>query len=554
MPLPLGGDKAAWPPADAAGAYMRFAEHSAWYDGSPLALAAFYGGYGGSQMGGQALGFFNQNLTYPEPTNLAAPLWRRFMFWSKQPTTPVTRFRLHVPLAADIAARSADLLFSQSPSLRIPEAHLSNATDDAKASQDRLDEIADESDIFTTLLEAAEVTAALGGGYLRAGWDKELSDAPFITAVHADSALPEFRWGRMVAVTFWRIVAQQDERVWRHLERHELGRVLHGLYVGDNRHLGRPAPLTESPATADLVPYLTDGNAVETGLPDRLTAVYVPNMRPNRADRGSPLGRSDYAGIEGLMDSLDETYSSWMRDIRLGKGRIIVSKDYLHSEGKGRGAGFDIDREAFEALDVDPVKGIGITPVQFAIRTKDHADTAADLVERIVAGAGYSGSTFGLKGEGTIKTATEIAAREQLSLVTRAKKATYWQRPVREILTTLLMLDSLLFGGPSFTQPDVIFADSVRNDAKETATTVGLLRTAAAASTETLVRMVHPEWGDDQVATEVAAITDSIGKPPPTVGASPISADATGDPSGGTELPETPAEAVTVPTMTGGTN
>lgn len=537
MPLPAGGSKVPWPPQEAQGTYMRYAEHSAWYDGSPLALAAFYGGYGGSQLGGQSLGFFNQNLTYPEPTNLAAPLWRRFMFWSKQPTTPVTRFRIHVPIAADIAARSADLMFSEPPAFTIPEAHLANAASEAKDAQDRLDELIEGSEMVTTLLEAGEVCAALGGVYLRAGWDRAISDLPFITAVHADSAVPEFQWGRLSAVTFWRIVHQEEGKVWRHLERHEPGFILHGLYRGDARHLGQPVPLDDAPETAPIVSPIDDsipatdnnlpvGNIVriETGLPNRLTATYIPNMRPNRNDRGSFLGRSDYSGLEGLMDSLDETYSSWMRDIRLGKGRILVASDYLHSEGRGKGAGFDIDREVFQELDVDPTNdSVGITNIQFAIRTQEHAETANELVERIIAGAGYSGSTFGLTNDGPIKTATEIAAREQLSLVTRAKKARYWARPLKEILITLMMLDKKLFNGPDVMEPDIVFSDSVRNDAKETATTVGLLRTATAASTETLVRMVHPDWGDDRVEDEVARILNekTPAPPAPTVGTPP---------------------------------
>jgi A118 family predicted phage portal protein len=505
MALPVGGDKVPWPPKEAQPYYMRYSEHSAWYDGSPLALAAFYGGFGGSQLGGQSLGFFNQNLTYPEPTNQAAPLWRRFMFWSKQPSTPVTRSRIHVPIAADIATTSADLMFSEEPTFTIAEAQMKGAEQGAKDVQARLDAINEDGGIYTQLLEAAEVCAALGGVFLKCGWDRDLMEMPLLTAVHADAAVPEFLWGRLTAVTFWRVVLQDANVVWRHLERHEKGQILHGLYQGDPRNLGKLVPLTESPVTADLAGQLTEGNAIDTQLPDRLTAVYIPNMRPNRSDRASSLGRSDYAGVEGLMDALDETYTSWMRDIRLARARLIVPAEYLRSEGKGKGADFDSDREIWQSLEMDPTK-LTTSPIvesQFKIRTQEHELTALNLTERIIAAAGYSGSTFGIKGEGTIKTATEIAAREQRSLVTRGKKAQFWGPQLQNILQTMLMLDAKLFDGPGVYKPRVEFSDSVRDDPKEIATGVQLLLAAKAASTETRVRMVHPDWSDDEVTMEV---------------------------------------------------
>lgn len=523
MALPEGAANFAWPPKEYQTAYLRYSEHSAWYDGSPLALAAFYGGYGGSQLGGQSLGFFNTTMSFPDPSNQAAPFFRRFMFWAKTPAQPVTRVRLHVPIAADMATTSADLLFSEEPEFPIPEAHVMKAEATAMTIQERLDTIAAEGGVFTGLLESAEVAAALGGVYLKAGWDTDLSDDPLLTAVHADCAVPEFQWGRLTAVTFWKIVYSDKSIFVRALERHEKGRVLHGLYKGDAKDLGSPMPLSEMPETAMYADKVDEDGAIEFPgrLSDRLLAVYIPNMRPNRAERGSPLGRSDYAGTEGLMDALDETYTSWMRDIRIGRGRLVVDKEYIRSEGKGKGADFDSDREVWQTIDVGPKDKPGITVSQFNIRTQEHLQTALSLTERIVASAGYSASTFGLRGEGTIKTATEIAAREQLSLVTRGKKAQYWGPQLREILETMLMIDAEVFNGPGSLRPEIKFADSVRDDIKEIAATAQILRAAKAASTDTLVRMLHSDWGDDQVATEVKKIMEEGTSMTPTVNTLP---------------------------------
>ncbi|WKX73819.1 hypothetical protein [Streptomyces sp. XD-27] len=210
----------------------------------------------------------------------------RRRLWSRRPEAPLRpETRMHIPLAADIASTSASLLFSEPPTL--------TGTD--PGAQQRLDHFAGAGGIANTLIEAAEVAAALGGVYLRITWDRELVDRPLLTIVHADCALPEFRFGLLRAVTFWHELPSDSATVWRHLERHEPGAITHALYQGTADRLGVRVPLTDHPDVADLADSLGEtGDTIETGLPDALTAAYVPNIKPNRRHRGSPLGRSDF--------------------------------------------------------------------------------------------------------------------------------------------------------------------------------------------------------------------------------------------------------------------
>ena len=46
--------------------------------------------------------------------------------------------------------------------------------------------------------------AALGGVYLRVVWDTDVDDKPWLDLVPPDAAIPEFRYDRLVSVTFWR--------------------------------------------------------------------------------------------------------------------------------------------------------------------------------------------------------------------------------------------------------------------------------------------------------------------------------------------------------------
>ncbi|GAA3441052.1 phage capsid protein [Planomonospora venezuelensis] len=501
MPLPSGGT---WPPPALDPIYQQYSVLDAWYRGDADALSLIYGDP------------INGNRPANRPSQYRGGIVGAFArtFWGQPTPAGERRTKLHVPVASDICTMSADLLFSEPPSITVKSLE----------TQARIDELI-ENGLQATLLEGAEVGAALGGYYLRGVWDQQVAPGPWLAAVHADAAVPEWRWGRLHAGTFWRVVDQpNDTERLIHLERHEPGAILHGLYTGSRGDLGKPLPLSSHPETAGLEPVIA------TGL-DRCTAVYVPNMRPNRTWRNLPaganLGRSDFDGaVLGLMDALDEVYTSWMRDIRLAKARLIVPSSYLQNQGPGRGAFFDPERELYETMNVlGGDDRMEISPQQFAIRVVEHRDTAADLLAAILRATGYSAQSFGLSGDVAV-TATEVAAKERRSLTTRGRKAVYTAPELASAVEMLLQLDAVLFSsGVVPERPAIVFGDSVSADIQALATTVELMRRAEAVSDETAVKILHPDWDEPQVQEEVRRIADARPDPvldplalPPTPG------------------------------------
>jgi A118 family predicted phage portal protein len=495
MPLPSSDQP--WPPPQLAPVFNRMAQWDAWYTGDPDCLASIYGGQTSSDPGGT--GFYaSQRGGFAGRVVNAVTRW----FWGRPIPTGEQRTKLHIPLAADIARTSASLLFSEPPKLR----------SDDSATQARLDTIAGDA-FHATLLEGAELAAGPGGGvYLRVCWNKALRPAPWTDAVSADMAVPEWQSGQLSAVTFWRDVRTDGQTVWRHLERHEPGWIIQGLYKGSRDKLGVRVPLEDDPTTAPLAATVNEAGAVATGI-QLLTATYIPNIRPNRLWRGVPaaarLGRSDLSGVEPLLDALDEAWSSWMRDLRNGKGRIIVANSMLTSNGPGKGASWEAEREIYTGLEMLNRPGDGTKPfdiVQFQIRVQEHSDTCDALFEQIVSSAGYSAASFGAKGDVAI-TATEVVARNRQSFTTRDTKVVYWRPGLIDHLNALLAIDKAVFGTANQPDPSVEFADSVSEDPQTVATTANLLRQAQAASTDTLVRMQHKDWDEKQVAAEVQRIT-----------------------------------------------
>ncbi len=491
VPLPTDPNTS-WPPSDWAPFQRDIQESAAWYAGDESALAGFYGG-------------------------VSNPQARRQRFWSRgnrNAQGQTDRQRLHIPVAADVAATSADLLFGDGVAFTIPGASGDTIDQGALKAEQRLTEILTEDGADAALLEAAELAAALGGVYLRPAWDDTVADRPMLTTVQPDNAVPEFQWGRLSAVTFWQIVSQADGKIVRHLERHEPGRILHALYRGNVVQLGRRVKLASVEQFAHLA--VDDEGAI--ALPAAITGLdvrYVPNVRPNRKHRTKPIGRSDYAGTEPLMDALDETWSSWMRDIRLGKARIIVPAEYLERKERGAGATFDTDAEVFAPLQIDPTSADAgtITLSQFDLRTAEHAETALALFTQIVVSSGYSPQSFGLQGDGAAQTATEVDARESKSDRTVSRKRRYWTKALEDVGEMLLILDREHFGGGEPYRPRIEWPADAEDDIRDVATALNLLNLAKAASADTRVRMVHPEWTDKEVADEVALILAEDGVP-----------------------------------------
>jgi len=486
--MPLPAPNSPWPPPQWAAHYREMEVDAAWYSGNRRELSKIY--------------------RQQTPRERKRRLWGRRREQDIRPD-----HRLHVPLPGDIATASADLLFAEMPQITVSDA----------ATQARLDDLSDRGRLQSMCLGGAEQAAGLSGIYLRTTWDRDIADYPMITTVQPDSAIPEFRFGMLRSVYFWRELDGPggDREVWRHIELHESGRVAHALYMGTRDSIGRLMSLADHPETESLLDSLDadgDGQTISTGI-RQLTASYVPNMTPHRLHRASPIGRSDYAApIYDQFDSLDETWTSLMRDIRLARARLIVPDAYLRDHGPGAGASFDDEQEVWRGLKVPPTNAdsSSITLAQFSIRVDEHLRAGEGLVKQAAQSAGYSPSTFGLDSDGQAATATEVDSRKQKSTVTRSKKAGHWRYGLTEQLHVQLLLDQSLFGSRITPErPVVEFGAGVAESMQSIGTSLDLLARAGAVSTQTKVKILHPEWDDTAVKAEIAAILAETGAAAP---------------------------------------
>ena len=465
-----------WPPMDLERYKMK--EHSTWYTGEAELLANFY---------------FDHDLQNYMMLNYGTKNNNRF--WARQIKND-SNFFIHVPVANDIAETSSAFLFGETPLIRF-----NSDSEDMKESQSILDKMLTDSGFYQRLVEAAEVASAIGGVYLKIAWDSEVSEYPIPMVVQCEQAFPKFKFGRLECVDLVYEVANDGSTVYRLVETIKKGEITNTLYKGSSDNLGHKCSLKDCEATQDLE------ETVDTA--DVMTCFYVPNMLPNKLNRQSPMGRSDYQGQETLMDALDEVFSAWMVDIQIARGKIHVPSGYVKQIGENGKTKFNIDTMMYEELDVDPTMMTNpIEATQFEIRSEQFEKTCLNLLDRIITSAGYSPQSFGLNIAGRAESGTALNVRERKSFSTTSKKQAYWEPAIKGFVKSMLAIYNTFLGGKLVNdlEVNVEFMDSVSNNLTEVSNSVKTLSDAKAASTETKVRMVHPEWTNNQVQEEVERI------------------------------------------------
>ncbi|WP_405461652.1 hypothetical protein OG786_29420 [Streptomyces sp. NBC_00101] len=506
MPLPPSG-KTPWPPPRFDIPHADMDMWRAWYAGDTGHLAAVYGGTAAYTRNGLAREFFDVDR------RRGAGINEPRMFWGQDPAPGQQAAKLHVPIAGDLAEMSANLLWAEVPQVTVDGDSTDTAL--ARTTQAQIGRYLDDRG-HAKLREAAELAAGLSNVYVRVVWDLSLRPRPWLDVLDPDAVIPEWRWGMLAAATVWRELEPLTDttQVWRLLERHEPGVIEYGLYRGTVTDLGMRMELVDHPESEALAKRV-DGQDRQATKVNRLLVSHMPNVLPNRVWDGipdaAPLGRSDYAGIEPMMDALDEGWTSWMRDLRLGKSRLLLPQTMLESTGPGTGSTFDLDKELLVELNMlDDEKSSSITQVQFKIRVEEHEATCKALRRQILSSAGYSAQSYGEEGSVAV-TATEVAARKEESLTTRGLKILYQRPALLETLTTMMWVDVVHCGAKGVDPAAELTASwpqAVQPDQESTARTLSLLDAAGAISTFMKVKLREPSWDDAEVMAEVQRIRE----------------------------------------------
>lgn len=394
-----------------------------------------------------------------------------------------------IPLAREMARLSAALMFSEEPRIEL------------EAFPDALQAVKEANGLGARLHAAAERVAVEGRRAIRIIQDDEVSAEPLLAFADEDQVIWDVRHGDFVVggavVMEHGIKAIGGRTVYRLIEEHTTGLVTRALYKGTVTKLGQPITLDSYDAEQNTPGWFGLEEEYETGL-------NVPTLV--RWDN-TPGGHSDIAGIEVLLDRLDEAESLLVDKGRKSVPVTFADQSLIDKAGGARFAGIVFGRGGGNLL---PEAGGGrmAETVQPGLQSAEHIAWIAHIRETALMMAGYSLASWGLDQGGSSDSGKALKLRQARTLLNRAGKV----RLAKEAITNALAIAVAWREGASevaLYRPEVTLGDGLPVDTVEEAQEIQTLDSAKAISTEQKVRRLHPEWEDAVVAEEVGRIEGS---------------------------------------------
>lgn len=417
--------------------------------------------------------------------NVLTPLW-----WKQDSDYNGKDFVLD-PLGARIPEIWADMLYGLEPEFEPA----------LKADRDRLEEFVDYNDLPSELHFAEQICSSEGevwwlyravpsDGHAELSWYSRLN------------VVPLWFGKKLAAAAFISVLEyeQQSRKQWIYLTIHAEGVVLNRLYYHTaGTALGEPKQLGERDETKDLRPLW--GHPLEM----------LCGRIGNRRGKNNQLRGSDYKGLTGLLDHLNEVQNVGQDNLRLtGKQRVVIPERFLTARGQmPKGAEVIIATE----VDADPTKIKNeMVQLEWEFDATALLEWKNDLVDSILTRARIAPQ---LVGRHTEMAATGPALRARLmdSLMSATGKGKDHDDRIPKIISLGAQLESLPLssGGPGNTWRNTEPVTFKRNSSLPEDETDRSNRTvtevnAKIKSKQTAIEENNPTWGPDRVQEELDRI------------------------------------------------
>ncbi len=411
-----------------------------------------------------------------------------------------------VPWPRELCRFSSALLFASEPRVTTAE------------DQERVESLLRISDFEAFAIRGGVMAACEGRMGIRVLRDPIIASRPILTLVPEDRILWDIRHDTFVVgglVVIERVEQSHDRDApirYRLLEEHSPGVVRRVLFKGWDHELGKRVPLTSYPEFASLAPEESTGLSAATLVP-------WENI---------PGAESDLLGLGPIFDELNEAESLLLDRGRKSTPRLFVDRSLLDDTGRALIDGMIITGGSRMRAPLGAKATDEILLTDPKLQTKEHIEWLDHLTQLIVTCAGYSPLTWGIQGKTASVTRAVSGYAMKLAqlrtLLNRAGKAHMAARALGQAIAVASAWDIQAHDVAEFV-PSLALGDGLPNDALDGAQEVLYLHQAEAASTETLVRTVHPTWNDVEIQAEVDKIMDEAAVPPgqgPAVGIGPI--------------------------------
>lgn len=398
-----------------------------------------------------------------------------------------------VPWPRELCRFSAALLFSTTP-------RITSATD-----KDKIARIEQVNDIGSFAVRGGVAVAREGRIGIRVILDPAIDKkTPLLALVPEDNILWDIRHGSFYAggtVIISRKPNPSDKVTYRLFEEHTAGWVRRVLYKGADNELGKQVSLKELPEFAGLNPEQA------TGL-DKPTLIPWENV---------PGAESDLFGLGSIFDGLNEAESLLLGRARKSQPQTFVDRSILDETGKLDLEGYHIVGGSRMRLPIGTNGMESIVTVDPKVELVQHIQYNNHLTQLMVTCAGYAPLTWGIEGHtASIQRAVSGYAMKLSQLRTLLNRSQKEHMALEGMGWAIACALTMADGGGEVAErlPSIQLGDGLPDDALDGAQQVQFLRQAVAASTDTLVKIVHPTWSQAEVDDEVARIEEEgfVGK------------------------------------------
>jgi len=355
-------------------------------------------------------------------------------FWR---TVDKSVMKIHYPLASSISRTMANVLFGDELSFRADTGN----KEKSKKMSERLQSIYKENDYRELFQKGSMLESYSGSLGAPIVIDTDFTDHPIIQWYPAEQIDLKTKYGKIYEVIFNNSYeADNHEYTLKTVCGH--GYIAYELYDDKKREV----PLDMVPEVADL----KDIAIVDTkGKPIKaLMAVFKPNKTVSATTVDMPYGASDYEGLYGIFDSLDEIVSAWSDTYRNSRIVTFTSEDNLKRDPK-TGDVLPINKFGINTLvlyDSNPTAGKETRHERSIpdIDVSAYKEGFENYIKVALQKVGLSPITMGLLDSiSRLSSSESLAEREKVTLKTWQEKSKLWKEFLVRLSRLLLLFDDM---------------------------------------------------------------------------------------------------------------
>lgn len=390
-----------------------------------------------------------------------------------------------------ISAKSADLLFGESPSYSVSEPD----------TQEAIDTIILNNDLHTICHEAAVTCAYKGDILFKVRFGKRFSHSQdnevIIEVVQPDMYFPKVdpdNINNIISKTLaWK--REFDGKQYIRVERHFPGKIENELWLSDDDWT-----MKEQTKLQDFYPDLLD--EVATGI-DAFLVIHIPNIKSGN----SFLGDSDFKGLEPLFDEYNNRFSRISEILdKHTNPKLAVPEGIIGTNGV-------VYQKDMDLIEI-PSGGTAPSYIVWDAQLTAAYSELDRILDAIFTVSEMSPSLFGKDSGGTAESGRALRYRLMNTLAKINRKRTYFDSGLKEVLWVSQLLDVKcgLMTYPTL-DVDIQWSDGIPDDTQETSDNAIKLFNAGLISKRKAIELCFPGLSEDAVNEMIASIDGTVTPP-----------------------------------------